>query len=147
MAALGTVQPSSKREGFATIPDVSWSDIGALQDIREELAFTIVEPIRNPHMFQQMGLLGAAGVLMYGPPGCGKTLLAKAVARESSANFIAVKGTPGCWVSVTVGGACTNQRAHEPLQYVITDCSCSHQLFEVNAVRCVVALKALLAPC
>lgn len=59
--------------------------------IREELTFSITEPIRNPERFLAYGLAGPAGVLLYGPPGCGKTLVAKAVANESGANFISIK--------------------------------------------------------
>ena len=90
--ALKHVQPSSKREGFATIPDVSWADIGALYHIREELQMAIVQPIRRPELFKAVGIDTGCGVLLWGPPGCGKTLLAKAVANESRANFISVKG-------------------------------------------------------
>lgn len=90
--ALPLVQPSSKREGFTTVPDVSWKDIGALTAIREELTLSVLEPIRHPEKFEQLGLSIPTGVLLYGPPGCGKTLLAKAVANESGANFISVKG-------------------------------------------------------
>eukprot|EP00804_Cyclotella_cryptica_P009958 CCRYP_015401-RB/>CCRYP_015401-RB protein AED:0.06 eAED:0.06 QI:124/0.75/0.6/1/0.75/0.6/5/200/1001 len=92
LAAIPNVQPSSKREGFATAPDVSWSDIGALADIREELTLSVLEPIAHPEKFEALGLPLPAGVLLYGPPGCGKTLLAKAIANESGANFISVKG-------------------------------------------------------
>ncbi|KAL7486363.1 hypothetical protein ACHAW6_011945 [Cyclotella cf. meneghiniana] len=92
LAAIPHVQPSSKREGFATVPDVSWSDIGALADIREELTLSVLEPIAHPEKFEALGLPLPAGVLLYGPPGCGKTLLAKAIANESGANFISVKG-------------------------------------------------------
>ncbi|XP_035256165.1 nuclear valosin-containing protein-like isoform X1 [Anguilla anguilla] len=91
-AALSCVQPSAKREGFATVPDVTWDDIGALQDIREELTMAILAPVRNPEQFRALGLSAPAGVLLAGPPGCGKTLLAKAVANESGLNFISVKG-------------------------------------------------------
>jgi ribosome biogenesis ATPase len=90
--ALAHVQPSSKREGFATIPDVTWSDIGALYEIREELQMAIVQPIRRPELFKAIGIDTGCGVLLWGPPGCGKTLLAKAVANESKANFMSVKG-------------------------------------------------------
>lgn len=90
--ALKQVQPSSKREGFATVPDVVWSDIGALHATREELHMAIVQPIRRPELFSAVGIEAACGVLLWGPPGCGKTLLAKAVANESRANFISVKG-------------------------------------------------------
>jgi ribosome biogenesis ATPase len=90
--ALSQVQPSSKREGFATVPDVTWADIGALHHTREDLRMAIVQPIRRPDVFSAVGIEAACGVLLWGPPGCGKTLLAKAVANESRANFISVKG-------------------------------------------------------
>ncbi|KAH6909267.1 P-loop containing nucleoside triphosphate hydrolase protein [Coprinopsis sp. MPI-PUGE-AT-0042] len=90
--ALKQVQPSSKREGFATVPDVTWEDVGALHGTRDELHMAVVEPIRRPELFSAVGIEAPCGVLMWGPPGCGKTLLAKAVANESRANFISVKG-------------------------------------------------------
>ena len=92
LEAVPKVQPSSKREGFATVPGVSWDDIGALGSVREELTLSVLEPIRNPEKFQALGIPLPAGVMLYGPPGCGKTLLAKAIANESGANFISVKG-------------------------------------------------------
>lgn len=61
-------------------------------EVREELAFSVVEPIAHPARFQAMGLTVATGVLLYGPPGCGKTLVAKATANEANANFISIKG-------------------------------------------------------
>ncbi|KAL4160770.1 hypothetical protein PRNP1_001332 [Phytophthora ramorum] len=91
-AAIPKVQPSSKREGFATIPDVTWDDIGALTEVRDELSLAILQPIAHPERFAALGLSMPAGVLLYGPPGCGKTLLAKAIAHESGANFISIKG-------------------------------------------------------
>ncbi|KAM8949545.1 nuclear valosin-containing protein-like isoform 1-T1 [Lycaon pictus] len=90
--ALSSVQPSAKREGFVTVPSVTWADIGALEDIREELTMAILAPVRSPEQFRALGLMTPAGVLLAGPPGCGKTLLAKAVANESGLNFISVKG-------------------------------------------------------
>ena len=90
--ALEIVQPSSKREGFSTIPDTTWEDIGGLEALREDLHFSIVHPIQHPEKYAELGITSASGVLLCGPPGCGKTLLAKAVARESKANFIAVNG-------------------------------------------------------
>uniref|UniRef100_A0A8C0IZ27 Nuclear VCP like n=1 Tax=Chelonoidis abingdonii TaxID=106734 RepID=A0A8C0IZ27_CHEAB len=92
IVALSSVQPSAKREGFVTVPDVTWADVGALEDIREELTMAILAPVRNPEQFKALGLTAPAGVLLAGPPGCGKTLLAKAVANESGLNFISVKG-------------------------------------------------------
>ncbi|XP_068573592.1 nuclear valosin-containing protein-like isoform X2 [Cebidichthys violaceus] len=92
LGSLSSVQPSAKREGFATVPDVTWEDVGALQDIREELTMAILAPVRSPEQFRALGLSAPSGVLLAGPPGCGKTLLAKAVANESGLNFISVKG-------------------------------------------------------
>jgi ribosome biogenesis ATPase len=68
LEALPHVQPSSKREGFATIPDVSWDNIGALQAIREELVLSVLEPIQHPERFIALGIPLPAGVLLYGPP-------------------------------------------------------------------------------
>lgn len=90
--ALRVVQPSAKREGFATVPDVTWNDIGSLQDIRQELQMAILAPVRHSEQFTALGLTSATGVLLCGPPGCGKTLLAKAIANEAGINFISVKG-------------------------------------------------------
>jgi ribosome biogenesis ATPase len=92
ISALQEVQPSAKREGFATVPDITWADVGALNEVRDELHMAIVQPIRRPELFARVGVQAPCGVLLWGPPGCGKTLLAKAVANESAANFISVKG-------------------------------------------------------
>lgn len=86
------VQPSAQREGFSTVPNTTWSDVGALVHVRCELQMSIVEPILNPQRFAKVGLSAPAGVLLYGPPGCGKTLVARAVSNESKANFISIKG-------------------------------------------------------
>lgn len=90
--ALSKVQPSSKREGFAQSPNTSWNDIGALKGVREEIRDAVVNPLKYPKIYTEMGVDAPAGVLLWGPPGCGKTLLAKAVASESHSNFISVKG-------------------------------------------------------
>ncbi|APA16066.1 hypothetical protein SS1G_10199 [Sclerotinia sclerotiorum 1980 UF-70] len=92
LAAIPKVQPSAKREGFATIPDTTWAHVGALHEVREQLEMAIVEPIKRPESFARVGITAPTGVLLWGPPGCGKTLLAKAVANESKANFISIKG-------------------------------------------------------
>lgn len=90
--ALPTIQPTAKREGFATVPDVTWKSVGALAHIRMELHMCIVQPIKKPELYLKVGISAPSGVLLWGPPGCGKTLLAKAVANESRANFISIKG-------------------------------------------------------
>lgn len=92
LRVLPYIQPSSKREGFATIPDTTWDDIGALADVRKQLEKSVVQRIQYPARYKKVGITTPSGVLLWGPPGCGKTLLAKAVARESKANFISVKG-------------------------------------------------------
>ncbi len=90
--ALNIVQPAAKREGFVVAPNITWDDIGALQGVRDELKMAVVEPLRRPDLFKYIGIENPAGVLLWGPPGCGKTLLAKAVANETHSNFISVKG-------------------------------------------------------
>lgn len=115
--AVKLVQPSAKREGFITVPDVTWDDIGSLRDIREELNLAILAPVKFPNRLKLLGLNAPSGVLLCGPPGtiqtfnyfprntqsctkpfiilklgCGKTLLAKAIANEAGINFISVKG-------------------------------------------------------
>ncbi|KAK3344059.1 P-loop containing nucleoside triphosphate hydrolase protein [Lasiosphaeria hispida] len=90
--AVPRVQPASKREGFSTIPDTTWANVGALGDVRKKLEMSIIGPIKNPELYAKVGIKPAAGILLWGPPGCGKTLVAKAVANESKANFISIKG-------------------------------------------------------
>ncbi len=86
------VLPSAIREVFLEIPNVHWEDIGGLEAAKEELKEVVEWPLNKPEVFRRMGITPPKGVLIYGPPGCGKTLLARAVATESKANFIAVKG-------------------------------------------------------
>jgi ribosome biogenesis ATPase len=74
------------------VPNTTWADVGALVGVRAELQMSIVEPVLNPERFKRVGLTAPAGVLLYGPPGCGKTLVARAVSNESKANFISIKG-------------------------------------------------------
>jgi len=92
MEALKDVQPSALREVMVEVPEVHWSDIGGLEDVKQQLREAVEWPLKHPEYFEEMGIDPPKGILLYGPPGCGKTLLAKAVATESEANFIAVKG-------------------------------------------------------
>lgn len=90
--ALGTANPSSLRETVVEVPNTTWADIGGLESVKRELRELVQYPVEHPEMFEKFGMSPSKGVLFYGPPGCGKTLLAKAVANECQANFISVKG-------------------------------------------------------
>lgn len=90
--ALKMVEPSAMREVLIEIPNVKWDDIGGLENIKQSLKEVIEWPLKYGESFKRLGIRPPTGVLLYGPPGCGKTLLAKAVANESGANFISVKG-------------------------------------------------------
>jgi len=90
--AQGHTNPSSLRETVVEIPNVTWDDIGGLEETKKDLQEMILYPIEHPDKFQKFGMNPSKGVLFYGPPGCGKTLLAKAVANECSSNFVSVKG-------------------------------------------------------
>ena len=90
--ALKNVRPSALREVFIEVPKVRRDDIGGLEKVKQLLKESVERPLKYPEVFERMGIKPPRGVLLYGPPGCGKTLLAKAVATESGANFIAVRG-------------------------------------------------------
>ncbi|XP_022554158.1 cell division control protein 48 homolog E-like [Brassica napus] len=90
--ALGNSNPSALRETVVEVPNVSWEDIGGLENVKRELQETVQYPVEHPEKFEKFGMSPSKGVLFYGPPGCGKTLLAKAIANECQANFISVKG-------------------------------------------------------
>ncbi|CAN0176772.1 unnamed protein product [Ectocarpus sp. 6 AP-2014] len=90
--ALETSNPSSLRETMVEVPDVTWADIGGLEDVKRELQEMIQYPVEYGPLWHKFGMSPSKGVLFYGPPGCGKTLLAKAVANQCNANFISVKG-------------------------------------------------------
>ncbi len=86
------IQPSALREVLVQIPDIKWDDVGGLEDVKQELKEAVEWPLKHPDTFQRLGIRPPKGTLLYGIPGTGKTLLAKAVASESEANFISVKG-------------------------------------------------------
>lgn len=90
--ALGTSNPSALRETVVEVPSVTWEDIGGLDNVKRELQEVVQYPVEHPEKFAKFGMSPSKGVLFYGPPGCGKTLLAKAIANECQANFISVKG-------------------------------------------------------
>jgi len=90
--AIAKANPSSLRETVVEIPDITWEDIGGLEQVKRELMETVQYPVEHPEKYEKFGMSPSKGVLFYGPPGCGKTLMAKAVANECQANFISIKG-------------------------------------------------------
>ncbi|MHA1582311.1 MAG: CDC48 family AAA ATPase [Candidatus Baldrarchaeia archaeon] len=92
MDAFKSITPTALREVMVQVPNVHWDDIGDLDHVKQQLKEMVEWPLKHPEMFSRMGIEPPKGILLFGPPGCGKTLLAKAVATESEANFIAVRG-------------------------------------------------------
>ncbi|XP_067877324.1 transitional endoplasmic reticulum ATPase-like isoform X2 [Heterodontus francisci] len=90
--ALGQSNPSALRETVVEVPTVTWEDIGGLDEVKRELQELVQYPVEYPDKFLKFGMTPSRGVLFYGPPGCGKTLLAKAIACECQANFVSIKG-------------------------------------------------------
>jgi transitional endoplasmic reticulum ATPase len=92
LTALREVEPSAIREVFVEVPNVRWSDVGGLARLKQRLVEAVEWPLRYAPLYEQAGVRPPKGILLSGPPGCGKTLLAKAIANESQVNFISVKG-------------------------------------------------------
>ncbi|CAM9337816.1 unnamed protein product [Scytosiphon promiscuus] len=92
LAALPLVSPSGLREVAVEVPSVKWADIGGMEGVKQSLREVVEWPLRHPEAFARMGMSPPRGVLLYGPPGCSKTLMARALATESGMNFLAVKG-------------------------------------------------------
>lgn len=90
--AYKEVTPTAMREVYIETPSVKWDEIGGLEEVKQELIEAVEWPLKNPEVFSRLGIKPPKGILLYGPPGCGKTLLARAVATESEANFITIKG-------------------------------------------------------
>jgi len=92
MKAFKEIVPSGLREIYVEVPEIRWTDIGGLEDVKEELREIVEYPLKFRDAYEALSIEVPKGVLLFGPPGTGKTLLAKAVATESGANFIAVRG-------------------------------------------------------
>jgi transitional endoplasmic reticulum ATPase len=90
--ALKGIEPSAMREVLVEVPKVSWKDLGGLGQLKQELIESIEWPLKRPEKFRQMGIHPPKGILLYGPPGTGKTMIAQAVANETNANFISIRG-------------------------------------------------------
>jgi transitional endoplasmic reticulum ATPase len=92
LSAYREITPTAMREVYVEVPQVHWSEVGGLKQVKQELMESVEWPLKKPEVFKKMGIKPPRGILLYGPPGCGKTLLARAVATESEANFISIKG-------------------------------------------------------
>lgn len=92
LSAYREITPTAMREVYVEVPQVHWNEVGGLKDVKEDLMESVEWPLKKPEVFKKMGIKPPRGILLYGPPGCGKTLLARAVATESEANFISIKG-------------------------------------------------------
>jgi transitional endoplasmic reticulum ATPase len=90
--AYKEITPTELREVYVEVPTVRWEEIGGLEEVKQDLREAIEWPLKYPDRFKRLGIKPPKGILLYGPPGCGKTLMAKAVATESEANFITIKG-------------------------------------------------------
>lgn len=90
--ALGRINPSAMREVLVDVPNVRWSDIGGQEELKLKLKQAVEWPLSHPEAFERLGIRPPRGVLMFGPPGCSKTMIAKALATESKLNFLSIKG-------------------------------------------------------
>jgi transitional endoplasmic reticulum ATPase len=91
-SAYREITPTAMREVYVEVPQVKWDQVGGLKQVKQELMESVEWPLKKPEVFKRMGINPPRGILLYGPPGSGKTLLARAVATESEANFISIKG-------------------------------------------------------
>src|SRR5256712_2700742 len=92
MAAYREITPTAMREVYIEVPSVKWEDVGGLTQVKQEVQEAVEWPLKKPEVFTRVGIKPPKGILLFGPPGCGKTMLARAVATESEANFISIKG-------------------------------------------------------
>ncbi|MBO96689.1 MAG: ATPase [Euryarchaeota archaeon] len=90
--AIKEIEPSALREIYLEVPEVSWNEVGGLQDIKDRLKESVEWPLTKPELFEHFGINPPRGIVLFGAPGTGKTLLAQAIANEAKANFITIKG-------------------------------------------------------
>ena len=128
--AVASIRPSGLREVFVERPNVHWSDVGGLEDVKRQLKEACELPIKNPEAFTKIGITPEKGVLIVGPPGVGKTLLAKAIATEREANFISIKGPE--IASKWIGG--TTSKVHEVFRKARQAAPCIIFIDEIDAL-------------
>ena len=92
LQAAHELTPASHKAGLSSVPDIKWSDIGAMQNIKNELNSAVFLALKHPEICSQLNVKMSSGIILEGPPGCGKTLLAKALANQAGVNFISIKG-------------------------------------------------------
>ena len=90
--AIRDVEPSALREIYVEVPEVSWEEVGGLLEVKDRLKESVEWPLTKPELFDHFGIKPPRGIVLFGAPGTGKTLLAKAIANEAQANFISIKG-------------------------------------------------------
>jgi transitional endoplasmic reticulum ATPase len=90
--ALATIRPSAIRESFVAIPNVQWSEVGGLRQVKRDLEYLVVQSLKHPEKLAAAGIVPPRGIVLHGPSGCGKTMLAQAIATEAGVNFLAVDG-------------------------------------------------------
>ena len=90
--AIKDIEPSALREIYVEVPEVTWEEIGGLEEVKSRLKESVEWPLTKPELFEHFGIKPPRGIVMFGAPGTGKTLLAKAIANEAQANFISIKG-------------------------------------------------------
>ena len=91
--AVREIEPSALREIYVQVPEVTWEEVGGLQDVKERLKESVEWPLNMPEKFEHFGITPPRGIMLFGAPGTGKTLIAKAIANEAKANFISIKRT------------------------------------------------------
>ena len=90
--AIRDIEPSALREIYVEVPEVSWDEVGGLNEVKDRLKESVEWPLTKPELFEHFGIKPPRGIVLFGAPGTGKTLLAKAIANEAQANFISIKG-------------------------------------------------------
>jgi len=130
LEALREVEPSAIREVFVEVPEVRWDEVGGLADIKRQLVEAVEWPLKYADLYRQAAVTAPKGVLLSGPPGCGKTLLAKAAASQTEVNFISIKGS--ALLSMYVGES--EKAVHEVFRKAKQAAPCIVFFDEIDAI-------------